>query len=111
MLNDAVNELGWASLKPVRKIDTILCTKFLLLRNFVPQKERLIISMLILFSQFKVRLKLYNHHYDLQKLDRITVIYCSRTCASMRTVFQFAKTKVLSFSGFLVVFQALFTLP
>ena len=38
-LNNTNIKLGWASLKQVRATDYVLCTKFLLLRNFVPQKE------------------------------------------------------------------------
>ena len=37
--NKANDELEKASLKPVRETDFMFCTKFLLLRNFVPQKE------------------------------------------------------------------------
>ena len=37
--NNTNVELESASLKPVRETDFMLCTKFLLLRNFVPQKE------------------------------------------------------------------------
>ena len=37
--NNTNVELEWASLKPVRETDFMLCTKFLLLRNFVPQKR------------------------------------------------------------------------
>ena len=66
-------------MKPVRRIAFMLCTKLLLLRNFVPQKEsfeniflRIFENKLIVFSQVKVKLKLYNHYYDLQKQDTVT---------------------------------------
>ena len=37
--NNTNVELESASLKPVRETDFMFCTKFFLLRNFVPQKE------------------------------------------------------------------------
>ena len=49
-------KLGEAFLKPVRATDYVLCTKNFLLRNFVPHKEGLRISKLILFSTVKVKL-------------------------------------------------------
>ena len=37
--NNTNVELEKSSLKPVRATDYVLCTEFLLLRNFVPQEE------------------------------------------------------------------------
>ena len=55
--NNTYVELEWASLNSVRAIEYVLCTKFILLRNFVPQKENLWISKLILFFTSQSRVK------------------------------------------------------
>ena len=51
-MSNVETRLGFT--KTVKETDSMLCTKFRFRRKFVPQKESLIISNLIRFSQVKV---------------------------------------------------------